>query len=325
MRIINFLLILALCLFPAVADAQDDVINLMVADIAWSPDGRLLAAVTSPTLRVYDTTDWDAPPVVLDIGDYITRSITFSPDGRLLAVGKADGAQVWDVTTWEQITQLPNQDAMVLFTPDGERLVTGYHGLQIWDIESAQWLSSFGDYYWNVVIALSPDGRLAAVGNAGEGAHLWDVETGKLIVPLNAAPEKFDFSPDGKMLAWGQNNQLVLWDVLLQEERWAIEVEGSGTADIVLGLDFSPDGKLLAAQAWSGLLLLVDAASGDVLDTQAAHLPSRTNAIFGYPVAFSPDGKMLASGGDDGVVKIWNLATETQIGALVAALVGVEE
>ena len=320
MRIISLLFILAWCFVPVIVDAQTDELNHMVADLAWSPDGLLLAAATSRTLRVYDTTDWDAPPVVLDIGEYVTRSITFSPDGQLLAVGKADGAQLWDVTTWEQTAQLPNNDAPVLFTPDGERLVTGYHGLQIWNLQNTQWLDSFGDYYWAVVIALSPDGKLAAIGNAGEGAHLWDVEAGEILLPLNAAPDKFDFSPDGTLLAWAQSKQLVLWDVMLQEGRWVVEVDGSTNTDIVLGIDFSPNSEIVAAQEWSGLLLLVDTTSGDVLDTQETHLPTPTNAIFGYPVAFSPDGMLLATGGADGVVKIWSVSAEAAISGPLATL-----
>ncbi len=167
-------------------------------------------------------------------------------------------------------------------------------------------------------VAVCPDGKTVVAGR-GNQLHAFDAKTGdhvKAFVdpalktadgkPANAAHlslvESLAFSPDGKTLATGSFQELVLWDV----ETGAIKQRAGGFADRVVAVAYSRDGKLIAtgggAPTEDGELKLLDAATlKPVLDVKPCH----SDTVFG--AAFSPDGKLLATGGADKFVKVWEV------------------
>jgi WD40 repeat protein/energy-coupling factor transporter ATP-binding protein EcfA2 len=75
----------------------------------------------------------------------------------------------------------------------------------------------------------------------------------------------------------------------------------------VAGIDFSPDDRLLATVGSGGAATLWDVGSG----TPHRTLPGHTGNV--NAVAFGPSGQ-LATGGDDGTVRLWDLAaTEPRV------------
>lgn len=68
--------------------------------LAFSRDGRLLAAASGPVLRVYDLTA-GAEVAVLQVGKLHFMTAAFAPDGRSLAtVSKDRTVRFFDVATW---------------------------------------------------------------------------------------------------------------------------------------------------------------------------------------------------------------------------------
>ena len=115
------------------------------------------------------------------------------------------------------------------------------------------------------------------------------------------------FSPDSKTLASTSCDQTVrLWDLASGSELRTLE----HTA-VKRGLVFSPDGKTLAAadDSASPVITLYDVASGSELRT-FEHTPYLFNA------AFSPDGKTLAAAAADGTVRLWDLASSSELPSL---------
>lgn len=116
--------------------------------------------------------------------------------------------------------------------------------------------------------------------------------------------ESMAISPDGRYLATGSFQEVILWDFRTGR---IVRKVGPFT-DRVVALAFSPDGKLLAAAGGAptedGEVRLLEVATGKtVFELKSPH----SDTVFG--VAFSADGKMLATCGADKFVKTWEIPT----------------
>ncbi|MDX2040454.1 MAG: WD40 repeat domain-containing protein [Acidobacteriota bacterium] len=115
------------------------------------------------------------------------------------------------------------------------------------------------------------------------------------------------FSPDGKTLASGSNdNTIKFWNAhtgqLLNTLR--------GHESSVLSVSFSPDGKALASGSNDQTIKLWDARTGQLSGTLKGH----ENDV--SAVAFSPDSKTLASGSKDNTIKLWDAQTSQLLNTL---------
>ena len=68
-------------------------------------------------------------------------------------------------------------------------------------------------------------------------------------------------------------------------------------------VSWSPDGSLIAVAGASGTVVICDALEG----TEIRRLRGHLSVV--YSLAFSPDGGTLVSGGEDGVIRQWNVST----------------
>jgi RNA polymerase sigma factor (sigma-70 family) len=206
----------------------------------------------------------------------------------------------------------------VLFTPDGQRLISGDGGggPRLWEVSTGRPLGQFslpGNQRLGP-IALSPGGRTLAAGGRDGAIHLFDLRTGKTVQRLVGPPEEASalaFSPDGKLLAsgrdfdlprkQGQDNPIQLWDVATGKELRRL----IGHKDRVLSIAFSPDGKTLAsgAQRYDATLRLWDVVTGNEVFALKGHGGELQS------VAFSPDGKTVATGSMDKTIHLWDPAT----------------
>ena len=102
-----------------------------------------------------------------------------------------------------------------------------------------------GDKGADATVALSPDGRMLAVGGFGRVVRLWDVRTQRLVHELDqGGTGAFDleFSPDGRTLVVsGFEPVASLWDVATGAQIGPQLTAGDRRTVI----DLSPDGRRL--------------------------------------------------------------------------------
>jgi WD40 repeat protein len=119
--------------------------------LAFSPDGRLLVPADDGTVKVWDPSAWDRPPMALSAGVETVWSVVASPDGRRLAGGGDDGnVFLWDLSTQQIVCRLKTAGSGLVsavgFSPSGEDLVA---------LEGSQL------YVWHAPAPLSPSTALA--------------------------------------------------------------------------------------------------------------------------------------------------------------------
>jgi WD40 repeat protein len=170
-------------------------------------------------------------------------------------------------------------------------------------------------------LAFSPAADALATGNGNGSIQLWNPAgfhqpSAPLVLgsvgaaAAGAGHTPAAFSASSGLLATSNGHGTVrVWNVTA---RRAVGLP-MGSYHTVTGLALSPDGKTLAV-AGSGVQLW-QTATGQRIGTT---LPSAGNGRY-RAVAFSPDGTMLATLGADGTARIWDVATQQEIGAPMTA------
>ena len=208
--------------------------RLGVRRMTFTPDNRfLLETAYDPqdlSLRVWD---WSKGKEIRRFD--CTGTFALSPDGEMLAGSGNNSLCLFEMATGRQHRALdPNNGyAELAFTPDGRCLVAprapktpkgDAGGYSLWEI--ATWrerilLENQSTSY--SAAAVSPDGRLFAVGTLSGEVQLWDLASGKRLAPLRGHESgvlTLAFAGDSKALVSGSHDTTALiWDISSRVER----------------------------------------------------------------------------------------------------------
>jgi len=295
--------------------------------LAFSPDGRSLAAGEMKQVRVWDVTTGKAR---LQLGGdtLVVLGVAFSADGLKVAAASNDGqCRVWDAATSSELQRfrlvpkpkdLANPVPKLSFAKDARTLAwsswDSSHGFHLSEVATGDTLEPSGsEPYLPGPVAFSPDGE-KLVSQCEDGNFcLWEAATGKKVKDLKRPNDYLSslfFSPDGKsLIAIGR--AVHSWDLATGTMLGRLD---PGPQNITHGSAFalSPDGLTLAVGEKDGSkkgpstecnIQLWDLETGrQVRCYEKGH---RGSVV---ALAFSPDGKTLASSGQDTQIRIWDLA-----------------
>ncbi|MDJ0599433.1 MAG: NB-ARC domain-containing protein [Crocosphaera sp.] len=312
-----------------------------VWDIAFSPDGKLFASGDDEgKVKIWDVKTRKCLNQDNNIKHELrVWSVAFAPDSKILATGGGDGTvKFWDVSNIENIQEIENnrrkltgEVRAITFNPVNKKTIAVAHGintLSLYNIEENIICelkhSNYSDDYRVWSLTFDAQGDYFASGSEDGTIKLWRAESGDevkcfQINPENSPPQKdktkknnqkkvkvqsLAFNPNTKILVSGSDdNTIRFWDV---ETGQCLKTE-SEHKNRVWSVAFSSDGKILASGSDDRSVKIWDSDQMKCLYTWQG----RGRRLLSF--AFHPcDSNQIVSGGEDGIVRVWNIETETE-------------
>lgn len=279
-----------------------------ITAIAFSPDGKQLAASGYHEITLWDASDGKLLGRIQKLPERIW-GLSWSPDGQKLAAacgtpGKRGELRLCDPAgdaPGKVLERIADMMLAVRFSPDGTRLVAGGadNALRVYDVASGKrqlLIEQHAD--WVTDVAFSPDGSRVVSASRDKSARVFDARTGATEAAYLEHEEPVfgvAFSNDGKFIfSAGRDRKIHVWRAADAKRVGQIAVPDSDPF------------KLLASNG-----LLYCCSSGGVVyaysqDTRQPVCAFSRAPEWVYCLAMDPKHHRVAGGCYDGQVRLWD-------------------
>jgi RNA polymerase sigma factor (sigma-70 family) len=289
-----------------------------------SPNDRLIAAGIhfGPALELWDIRErrrlraWEAHRGRV-------TACAFSSDSKILITSGDKTIRFWDVATGERLREIACTSPAwpLALSADGTLLAAASwnqgaaspwgNRVRIWDVARGQEIhqltqpdkiSPSQSANGFTFLRFAPDGKTLVTASLDGAVRFWDAARGKETrhLPLGAyGAATLCFSPDGKTLAIPANNvTLRLIDVASGKDK----ISFAAPSTRVRALAVSPSADTVVTSNYDGSEQVWDAKTGR---------PGRLAASSSCPRILA-DGRALLLTGEDGVKRLWSLASDVR-------------
>nr|WP_242614306.1 WD40 repeat domain-containing protein [Actinomadura roseirufa] len=281
-----------------------------VRNLAWSPDGALIATASRDgTCRLWDAAT-GGPVRVLEGHQGMVEMVAWSPDaGRVATASRDRTVRVWDVATGRTLAVLAGAADVVravAWSPDGSMIASGARDrvARIWHADTYGLLSELRAHTDNILgIAFSPGSDRLATGSHDQSVRIWNLADGTSTVLRGHQDfvEGVAWSPDGTFVASAGGDATVrIWDVRAMGQTALIRGHGTRAWNVA----WSPDGTYLASCGSDNTARVWDPRTVEEIFVLRGH----TDDVWG--VVWAPDGSRLATGSADTSARIWRVTPE---------------
>jgi WD40 repeat protein/predicted Ser/Thr protein kinase len=306
-------------LYDAVTHAETGFLQSeqFVWGVAYSPDGRELAAATGTgNVIIWRVAD-GAPLRTLTGHEAAVISVAYSPDGQRLVTASLDKtARIWNLGDGATVRTLSGHEGGVRdaeFSRDGQRIATASadRTARIWNAQSGALTATLRGHSDEVTsIAFSPDGQSVATAAQDQTARVWRVADGGQVRTLSGHTgwvQDIAYTPDGQTLVSASaDNTARTWRVADGTLLHTLQ----GHTGWVVTATIASDGQSVVTGSRDGTVRFWRVAEGGAL----AQIDGLSSLVRG--LAISQDGQLIAAGLEDGEVVLVRASDGTTVHTL---------
>jgi len=236
------------------------------------------------------------------------RCLAFSPDGKSFVSGSSSELWLWDAASATERIRFPDAQANIqsaVFSHDGERVIgpAQIGTVVMWEAkaqpgEKPRELARFRIANWVECLGVSPDRPHIFYTNRS-GGRIYDLDK-KAELPIRFLGEQAAPSKDGRRLLSADGKTLYLWDVDSGKELNNVELPGA-----VFRVALASDGRHAIA------CINKDVYQWDMVEKKQGKRLSGPASVLA--LAISPDGKRALTGGNDHMLRLWDLQTGAEL------------
>jgi WD40 repeat protein len=305
-----------------------------------SDGGKLISGSNDYDLQVWDFNTKEKLGTLKGHNDLIF-SLAASPDGKSVVSASFDGIiKIWSISGKAIYSNPSKEDCQtekvhkdvkdIAITKDGKKAITASndHTLSVWGLVTRQKLSLLQGHEDRVTsVAIFSDSRRALSASSDYTLRTWDLSQGKEIRKIDC-----EFGEKEKKYIWSslsiapndrevfsifgdtRGSRVDSWDINKGEIRTSARLWDA--VRVFLGITRCVDAIVLPLD-WK-VFQIIKPRTGETIDVSGHE--DRVNSVI-----LTPDDQQIISASDDRTLKIWDLATATELETLYGHTRGVTD